>query len=101
MGQVWCRERKQARTGSRHNDGWRSDRVEAKRRAQGAKFHESEGHDLSGSRGGWQNAEPEPDPDAVTKAALGGKKILCRVCQGDHFTSKCPYKETLGLPGGI
>ncbi|KAG8720390.1 translation initiation factor eIF3 subunit g [Ceratobasidium sp. 395] len=46
-----------------------------------------------------QNAEPEPDPDAVTKAALGGKKILCRVCQGDHFTTKCPYKETLGLPG--
>ncbi|KAG8715054.1 translation initiation factor eIF3 subunit g [Ceratobasidium sp. 394] len=48
---------------------------------------------------GPKNAEPEPDPDAVTKAALGGKKILCRVCQGDHFTTKCPYKETLGLPG--
>ncbi|KAG8738278.1 translation initiation factor eIF3 subunit g [Ceratobasidium sp. 414] len=48
---------------------------------------------------GPKNAEPEPDPDAVTKAALGGKKILCRVCQGDHFTTKCPYKDTLGLPG--
>jgi hypothetical protein len=48
----------------------------------------------------YQNAEPEPDPEAVTRAALGGKKILCRVCQGDHFTTKCPYKETLGLSGG-
>ncbi|KAB5589484.1 Eukaryotic translation initiation factor 3 subunit G [Ceratobasidium theobromae] len=49
---------------------------------------------------GPKNAEPEPDPDAAAKAALGGKKILCRVCQGDHFTTKCPYKETLGLGGG-
>ncbi|CUA77273.1 Eukaryotic translation initiation factor 3 subunit G [Rhizoctonia solani] len=49
---------------------------------------------------GPRNAEPEPDPDAAARAALGGKKILCRVCQGDHFTTKCPYKETLGLAGG-
>lgn len=24
-----------------------------------------------------------------------GKKILCRICKGDHFTTKCPYKDTL------
>ncbi|CAE6428294.1 unnamed protein product [Rhizoctonia solani] len=48
---------------------------------------------------GPKNAEPEPDPDAAARAALGGKKILCRVCQGDHFTTKCPYKDTLGLGG--
>ncbi|CAE6471749.1 unnamed protein product [Rhizoctonia solani] len=46
---------------------------------------------------GPKNLEPEPDPDAAARAALGGKKILCRVCQGDHFTTKCPYKETLGF----
>ncbi|CAG8599591.1 15296_t:CDS:2 [Dentiscutata erythropus] len=23
------------------------------------------------------------------------KKILCRICKGDHFTTKCPYKDTL------
>ncbi|CAG8497045.1 1897_t:CDS:2 [Racocetra fulgida] len=23
------------------------------------------------------------------------KQILCRLCKGDHFTTKCPYKDTL------
>lgn len=27
---------------------------------------------------------------------LEGKKIKCRLCQGNHFTSRCPHKETLG-----
>ncbi|CDZ97550.1 translation initiation factor 3 rna-binding subunit [Phaffia rhodozyma] len=35
--------------------------------------------------------EAEDDP----KNALKAKKIVCRLCKGDHFTSKCPYKETL------
>lgn len=41
----------------------------------------------------------ESEGDKVIKA----KKIVCRLCKGDHFTSKCPYKETLegiGMPGG-
>ena len=29
------------------------------------------------------------------KQMLLSKKILCRVCKGDHFTLKCPYKDTL------
>uniref|UniRef100_A0A1D1ZIK5 Eukaryotic translation initiation factor 3 subunit G n=1 Tax=Anthurium amnicola TaxID=1678845 RepID=A0A1D1ZIK5_9ARAE len=29
------------------------------------------------------------------KGLLLGKKILCRICKGDHFTTKCPYKDTL------
>lgn len=29
------------------------------------------------------------------KAQLGAKKIMCRICKGDHFTSKCPIKDTL------
>jgi translation initiation factor 3 subunit G len=24
---------------------------------------------------------------------LIGKKILCRICKGDHFTTKCPFKD--------
>jgi translation initiation factor 3 subunit G len=38
------------------------------------------------------------------------KKVTCRICKGEHFTAKCPYKDTLtplddvpsgsGTPGG-
>jgi len=41
-------------------------------------------------------AEPEPDREAEIKEKLGGKKILCRLCKGDHFTSKCPHRDILG-----
>ncbi|KAK9763814.1 translation initiation factor eIF3 subunit g [Basidiobolus ranarum] len=43
---------------------------------------------------GNQTVETE-DPDAKLKEQLKGKKILCRICKGDHFTLKCPYKDTL------
>lgn len=29
----------------------------------------------------------------LNKAGAG--KVLCRLCKGDHFTAKCPYKDTL------
>jgi translation initiation factor 3 subunit G len=28
------------------------------------------------------------------KVVAVGAKILCRICKGDHWTSKCPYKDT-------
>ncbi|KAG0225083.1 translation initiation factor eIF3 subunit g [Actinomortierella wolfii] len=31
------------------------------------------------------------------KAQLANKTISCRICKGDHFTSKCPYKDSLGV----
>lgn len=39
--------------------------------------------------------EPVAEP---TKAAATGvsRRITCRLCQGDHFTASCPYKDTLG-----
>lgn len=43
-----------------------------------------------------QEDKPEQSEDAKIKAELGGRKLSCRLCQGDHFTAKCPYKETLG-----
>lgn len=46
------------------------------------------------SAGGSKEA-PAEDEAAKMKAQLGAKKIVCRVCKGDHFTSKCPLKETL------
>ncbi|KAM0750256.1 eukaryotic translation initiation factor 3 [Meredithblackwellia eburnea MCA 4105] len=36
------------------------------------------------------------DENAALKAKLLNKKITCRLCQGDHYTTRCPYKDTLG-----
>ncbi|KZT56273.1 translation initiation factor 3, RNA-binding subunit [Calocera cornea HHB12733] len=55
----------------------------------------SEPIELKLAAGGVKQAEPEPDEATAMKAKLGGKKVLCRICQGDHFTAKCPYKDTL------
>lgn len=33
-------------------------------------------------------------------AKAGAGKVVCRLCKGDHFTAKCPYKDSLnGLDG--
>ncbi|KAH9807468.1 eukaryotic translation initiation factor 3 subunit G-domain-containing protein [Melampsora americana] len=34
----------------------------------------------------------------TTKSTTTGisRRITCRLCQGDHFTASCPYKDTLG-----
>jgi len=46
-------------------------------------------------------AEPEPDEADAMRSKLAGKKITCRHCKGDHFTTKCPYKDTLeSITGG-
>ncbi|KAG0055859.1 translation initiation factor eIF3 subunit g [Gryganskiella cystojenkinii] len=37
------------------------------------------------------------DKHEQMKAQLQNKKILCRICKGDHFTTKCPYKDSLGV----
>jgi hypothetical protein len=40
-------------------------------------------------------AEETKEETDEAKALSKVKKIVCRLCKGDHFTSKCPYKETL------
>ena len=50
--------------------------------------------------GAGKNKEPELSDADKMKQELAGKKIQCRTCKGDHFTSKCPYKDTLGAAGG-
>lgn len=49
-----------------------------------------------------QKDEPEEDSHSALQAQLAGRKITCRLCQGDHYTTRCPYKDTLGevLGGG-
>lgn len=44
---------------------------------------------------GGRAVQEEPDEDAKLKEQLKGKKILCRICKGGHFTTKCPFKDTL------
>ncbi|KAL8293438.1 hypothetical protein RQP46_000139 [Phenoliferia psychrophenolica] len=46
--------------------------------------------------GGQKKDEVEEDENAALRAKLASKKITCRLCQGDHYTTRCPYKETLG-----
>lgn len=41
-----------------------------------------------------KEAQQEADEDPLSK--LKGQKIVqCRICKGDHWTTKCPYKDTL------
>jgi len=36
------------------------------------------------------------DPNAVAlKDKLKDKKVKCRICNGEHFTARCPYKDTM------
>ncbi|WVF66172.1 hypothetical protein IAT40_000912 [Kwoniella sp. CBS 6097] len=41
-------------------------------------------------------AEPEQAETADAKPAAG-RALVCRLCQGAHFTAKCPYKEQLAV----
>ncbi|WVQ93797.1 hypothetical protein IAU59_000875 [Kwoniella sp. CBS 9459] len=41
-------------------------------------------------------AEPE-QVDPVAAKPVAGKAVVCRLCQGGHFTAKCPYKEQLAV----
>ena len=51
-----------------------------------------------------QEAKDESkDPNAQSmKDKLKDKKVKCRICNGEHFTARCPYKDTMapiGEPG--
>ncbi|AOW04915.1 YALI0E03828p [Yarrowia lipolytica CLIB122] len=50
---------------------------------------------------GLKSDQPEEEVEEEEAAAAAprvgeDKGVKCRLCQGPHFTSKCPYKETLG-----
>ncbi|XP_013414103.1 eukaryotic translation initiation factor 3 subunit G-like [Lingula anatina] len=43
------------------------------------------------------NKEVQDDSEEDPLAKLKGQKLVsCRICKGDHWTTKCPYKDTLG-----
>ena len=41
------------------------------------------------------NQKEEASGNSELKAQLKDKKVLCRICKGEHFTARCPYKDTL------
>ncbi|KAK5167211.1 translation initiation factor eIF3 subunit g [Saxophila tyrrhenica] len=44
--------------------------------------------------------QQEKNPEEDKKAdALKKMQIKCRICQGDHFTTKCPFKDTMAPEG--
>ena len=47
----------------------------------------------------YQEAETEPNEEQAMKTKLtqaGAAKVTCRLCKGDHYTARCPYKDSLG-----
>ncbi|SCV69600.1 BQ2448_2620 [Microbotryum intermedium] len=46
--------------------------------------------------GGIKTEDTEAEEKTSIQKALAGRKITCRLCQGDHYTTRCPYKDTLG-----
>jgi translation initiation factor 3 subunit G len=41
-----------------------------------------------------KEAEKEGEKGSV-KDQLKDKKVKCRICQGEHFTARCPFKDTM------
>jgi len=50
---------------------------------------------------GWKaGAEQEKSAeDKKKEAQMKNAKIKCRICSGDHWTTKCPFKETMAPEG--
>jgi len=50
----------------------------------------------------WKNVQAEEAKSGGGKAEekslkeqLKDKKVKCRICQGEHFTARCPFKDTM------
>ncbi|PWW80583.1 translation initiation factor 3, RNA-binding subunit [Tuber magnatum] len=79
-------------------------------RKEWAKFGAEKGHsrgpDLSTTSVGeniifrpstnWKSTSKEDNAEEnKLKDQLKDKKVACRICKGDHFTARCPFKDTL------
>lgn len=45
-----------------------------------------------------QAKEEKPDKGSI-KEQLKDKKVKCRICNGEHFTARCPFKDTMAPIG--
>lgn len=48
---------------------------------------------------GWRDIEAQEEAAKAENTAKAAtlQRIKCRTCGGDHFTAKCPFKDTLGV----
>lgn len=47
-----------------------------------------------------ESRDEAKDPNAnALKDKLKDKKVKCRICNGEHFTARCPYKDTMAPIG--
>jgi translation initiation factor 3 subunit G len=47
----------------------------------------------------WKASVEDKGDEDKKKLELKNAKIKCRICQGDHFTTKCPFKDTMAPEG--
>ena len=47
----------------------------------------------------WKASTEDKGETEKKKAELKNAKIKCRICQGDHWTTKCPFKDTMAPEG--
>jgi translation initiation factor 3 subunit G len=48
----------------------------------------------------WRKDAKEEKPEVGSiKDQLKDKKVKCRICNGEHFTARCPFKETMAPVG--
>ena len=43
----------------------------------------------------WKTAEKQQEEQGQRAVKLENKSVSCRICKGEHFTAKCPYRDTL------
>ncbi|KAF2111142.1 eIF-3 RNA-binding subunit [Lophiotrema nucula] len=48
---------------------------------------------------GWKASTEDKEAEKKKALATTNTKIKCRICSGDHFTSKCPFKDTMQPEG--
>ncbi|KAF4126664.1 translation initiation factor 3 subunit G [Geosmithia morbida] len=46
-----------------------------------------------------KDAKEESSEQEQLKDKLKDKKVKCRICSGEHFTARCPYKDTMAPVG--
>lgn len=49
----------------------------------------------------YTDGQAAPVEDASASKPVAGKALTCRLCKGNHYTAKCPYKDELAAIDNI